>query len=1217
MTLLKRCLPFLSWFEGYTPETLRSDLLSGLTVALVLVPQSMAYAQLAGLPAYYGLYASFLPPIVASLFGSSRQLATGPVAVVSLMTAAALEPLATAGSEQYVAYAILLALMVGAFQFLLGVLRLGLIVNFLSHPVVNGFTNAAAIIIATSQLAKIFGVQVDKGPSHFGTVYRVLQSAVEFTHWPTVMMAILALAIMLTLRRVAPRVPNVLVAVVVTTAAAWAIGFERTEMIEVAQIKSEQVVSLIARFNDAIAGRERLEHFRGEARDTWNELSSEQSALCSRCHATRDVDGLDSAFAVPSEEQELRDGVLTLHGIAGVLEAQIYEPKRIIMSHRAELRRFVFVRAPGSDGRAHFFVRDQVGEDFAADNTAWRLVVGNGPLESGAVKMTGGGSVVGAIPEGLPSLRAPELDWSVIPQLLAAAVIVSLLGFMEAISIARAMTARTRQKLDPNQELIGQGLANIVGCLGQGYPVSGSFSRSAVNLQAGARTGLSNVFSGVVVMITLLFLSKWLYHLPQAVLASIIMMAVLGLISAGGFVHVWNTSRLDGVVAVSTFAGTLALAPHLEWGIFIGVALSIGAYLYRTMRPEVVELAPHPDGSIRGAERHALKKCRHIAVISFDGPLNFASTSYLEGEILNRLAEVPELRHILLAADGISEIDASGVDTLRSLVDNLRGAGHKISFSGVSDAVLDVLRRSRLLERIGEDCFHPTVERAVSRVYASSHVDSAETDCPFRQALPEVVELSLHPDGSLRSAEAHGLKVCRHIAAIRFDGPLSFANTALLEQEILGRLRKRSAVRHVLFVAHGIGRIDEQGAARVGELVRKLRGEGLAVAFSGLKDDLLEALAQADVLEAIGRENIYPTQVGAIAAIFASAHLGSSEGHCPLEALAPRLTELSLYDDGSLREAERYRLQVCERMAVLRLDGTMEWATAKALQCEFIRWAKLRPTAVTVIMVASALPRVDAGLIETLLAFVEEVREAGYRIAIAGVTDAAAEKLGRSGAADVIGLENIYATGRMAVTDLHPTAHQDCHEERCPLEEVMPRAIELSLHADGSLRSAQRHGLRLCRTIAAIRFEGPLNFATIGHFERELGVILSRRPETTHILIALHALSRLDPDAADKLPLVLGRLADAGYEIAISGLRSKAITLLRGAAERGVLKRIAVYATQSQAIEAIHAAAHQGEAEEPCPLQLVSHVSEDEQSSGSDWNSPPRSPRPARPRRLL
>ncbi|MEE4136133.1 MAG: SulP family inorganic anion transporter, partial [Desulforhopalus sp.] len=206
--MVKRIFPFLQWLPGYSVGFLRQDLLAGLTVALVLIPQSMAYAQLAGLPSYYGLYAAFLPPTVAALFGSSRQLATGPVAVVSLMTAASLAPLASAGSEGYIAYAMLLSLLVGVFQFLLGVLRLGLVVNFLSHPVVNGFTNAAAIIIATSQLSKMFGVNVDTLEHHYETIIEVCRSAAHYTHLPTLMFGVGAFLIMFCLKKFAPKIPN-------------------------------------------------------------------------------------------------------------------------------------------------------------------------------------------------------------------------------------------------------------------------------------------------------------------------------------------------------------------------------------------------------------------------------------------------------------------------------------------------------------------------------------------------------------------------------------------------------------------------------------------------------------------------------------------------------------------------------------------------------------------------------------------------------------------------------------------------------------------------------------------------------------------------------------------------------------------------------------------------------------------------------------------------
>ena len=257
--MLTKIFPFLSWLKGYNGGSFRADFISGLTVALVLIPQSMAYAQLAGMPSYYGLYAAFLPPMIAALFGSSRQLATGPVAVVSLMTAASLAPLATAGSEGYIAYALLLSLIVGVFQFLLGALRLGLVVNFLSHPVVNGFTNAGAIIIATSQLEKMFGVYVDGREHHYETIIEVCKSAIHYTHWPTLIFGVGSFTLMFVLKKMAPKIPNVLVAVVLTTVIAWAIDFKHDAKVDIAAIQSPEVHELITGFNTAVGAKPPLE----------------------------------------------------------------------------------------------------------------------------------------------------------------------------------------------------------------------------------------------------------------------------------------------------------------------------------------------------------------------------------------------------------------------------------------------------------------------------------------------------------------------------------------------------------------------------------------------------------------------------------------------------------------------------------------------------------------------------------------------------------------------------------------------------------------------------------------------------------------------------------------------------------------------------------------------------------------------------------------------
>jgi len=574
-----RLLPFRCWIgELKKPEILRADLIAGITVALVLVPQSMAYAQLAGLPPYYGLYASFLPGIVAALFGSSRQLATGPVAVVSLLTASALEPIAGANPELYIAYAIMLALMVGVFQISLGLLRLGVLVNFLSHPVVVGFTNAAAIIIGTSQLGKLFGVSVEKAEHTYETVFNTLVEAYSSTHSETLLMAVAALTIMIVMKRLIPRAPNVLAAVVVTTAASWLIGFEQM-----------------------------------------------------------------------------------------------------------------------------------------------------------------GGAIVGKIPEGLPALAIPDLDFQTMGQLLSVTVAIALIGFMEAISIAKAMAASTRQRLDANQELVGQGLGNIFSSLSQGYAVSGSFSRSAVNISVGAKTGFSAVVTGAVVGITLLWLTPLLYHLPQATLAAVIIMAVINLVKIEPVKHAWKVQRHDAAVSIITFVLTIIWAPHLDKGIMVGVLLSLALFLYRTMAPRIAVLSRDPDGSLRDAEVRRLETCRNISLIRFDGSLYFANTGYFEDKILERVALKPDLQFVIIDAEGINSIDSTGEEMLGMLIERLREAGVELIFARAKKQLWDTFDRTGLMEKLGRDHMFALRTQAFNYAWDKLGDNHAET-CPLRVPHPMEAE---------------------------------------------------------------------------------------------------------------------------------------------------------------------------------------------------------------------------------------------------------------------------------------------------------------------------------------------------------------------------------------------------------------------------------------------------------------------------------------------
>ena len=584
MNKIAKFLPFLAWInELKNPAILKADAVAGLTVALVLVPQSMAYAQLAGLPPQYGLYASFLPVMIAALMGSSRQLGTGPVAVVSLLTAAAIPTILPAGADMatYVIYASMLAFLVGVFQFILGALKLGLVINFLSHPVVVGFTNAAAIIIGTSQLSKVFGVVKPESEHTYEQVWGVLLNASQGPHAWTVFAAVVAFAIMIGVRKYAPKLPGVLLAVAVTTIISWIMDF----------------------------------------------------------------------------------------GI---------------------------------------------------------------PVADGGL----GGAIVGSIPEGLPAIVAPSFDFSVMSQMLVTAITIGLIGFMEAISIAKAMAAQTKQRLNADQELIGQGLANIVSSFFQGYAVSGSFSRSAVNISSGAVTGFSSVVTAVIVGITLLWLTPLLYHLPQATLAAVIIMAVVNLIKFSPIKHAWKVEKHDAVVAVITFILTLLFAPHLENGIVIGVILSLGLFLYRTMEPRFTELSAH-DGSTLfvSALDNKLDRCEVVSIVKYSGSLYFANAGYFEDKILKLIADKHEcLRYIIVDMAGINQIDASGEDVLSGLLERCSANGVEILFARM-EGVESVLKRSGFVDKFGEDRFYERRTDALRYAWKELGDEEAAAKSPLKHLI--------------------------------------------------------------------------------------------------------------------------------------------------------------------------------------------------------------------------------------------------------------------------------------------------------------------------------------------------------------------------------------------------------------------------------------------------------------------------------------------------
>jgi sulfate permease, SulP family len=683
--LAQAATPFRQWFP-LRGASLRADLLAGITVALVLVPQSMAYAQLAGLPAYYGLYAAFLPVIAGALWGSSSHLSTGPVALTSLLTGSVLAPFALVGSDQFVSLAITLALMVGVFRLALGVLRFGAIVNFLPHPVLVGFTNAAALIIALSQLGKLLGIPAGRSDHFFGQVWSVLEQ-VPHVHLPTLLMALTALGLMWTLRTWAPRLPGVLIVVAGMALVAWSIGFEQRRIAPIDRLVDPGVRAMAASLE------------RDQARGA--ELA--RRILERRAEAAR-----------LEREGAPRAQVLALRHQLELLQVERGELEREIHARHRTLHRVVLERVAGDAGEpGALYLAGQAPRDRPTDGRAWRIV----GVADGEVRLRGGGEVVGAVPPGLPRPGLPGVTWDTVTLLFPATLVIALLGYTEAVSISKAIAVRTRQRLDPNQELIGQGLANIVGSFTQSYPVSGSFSRSALNLEAGARTGMSSVVTGLVVLVTLLFLTPLLYHIPQPVLAAVVLMAVVGLVNVRAIKHAWQVHRHDGLVATITLGATLLSAPHLHNGILIGVGLALSLYLYRTMRPRVVVLGRHPDGTWRDARLHGLPPTGRVAVVRFDGSLYFANAAYFEDAILDAVSRVPNARYVVVAGDGINEIDAAGEDLIRDLHRRLGERGVTLIFSGLKYQVLEVLERTGLFAEIGERQFFRTVDLAIAAIY--------------------------------------------------------------------------------------------------------------------------------------------------------------------------------------------------------------------------------------------------------------------------------------------------------------------------------------------------------------------------------------------------------------------------------------------------------------------------------------------------------------------
>lgn len=552
---LAQYLPILEWLPKYQKAHLSGDFNAGLTVAVMLVPQGMAYGLLAGLPPIYGLYAGILPLLLYSFFGTSRQLSVGPVALVSLLILTGVGQFAEPGSAEFISYAITTALIAGVIQVLLGIFRLGFLVNFLSHPVISGFTSAAAIIIGISQIQNLIGISIPRSNKIHIIVGSIIEKFGDI-HYTTLILGVLGIALIFGLKKVNKKIPGALIAVIL--------------------------------------------------------------------------------------------------GIVGVYFLKLNEQ---------------------------------------------------------------GVEVVGEVPQGLPQMVIPVFNWDIIQKLLPLSLTICLISFIESLAIAKTIEGKHKDyKVIPNQELLALGITKIGGAFFQSYPTTGSFTRSAINDEAGAKTGVSSIISAAVIAVILLFLTPVFYFLPKAILASVIVVAVVGLINYKEAVHLWKNDRRDFLSLIVTFLATLTLG--IQDGVMIGVILSLAIIIYRNSRPHVAVLGKLPEADLyRNILRfkEAIRK-KGVLIVRFDAPLYFGNAGYFRKQVEDfYMAEVEPPELFILDAQGISDMDSSGAMELLELMRWIKSQNTTFRISGAIGPIRDILEKFGISHEIGAKCFHLNVHAAVEQ----------------------------------------------------------------------------------------------------------------------------------------------------------------------------------------------------------------------------------------------------------------------------------------------------------------------------------------------------------------------------------------------------------------------------------------------------------------------------------------------------------------------
>jgi MFS superfamily sulfate permease-like transporter len=572
--------------------------------------------------------------------------------------------------------------------------------------VIVGFTNAAALIIGLSQLSKVVGVPFPRSDSYLADLGRVLQQIPE-VHWATLAFAVGAWLLIAGLRRASPAVPGVLVAVVVATLVSALIGYEQKVTLPVAQVRDAPTLQVIQDYAQAQEGIARMTDQIAEINQRAQTLEQEGGS-----------EARAQAIALRAQVPPINHALATL--------------KQENNDRRVSLHAMTLEGALAPDGALMLYRSGSLPTGQSGDGKTWRYDRLNGE----EITFSAGGAVVGTIPEGLPTLEIPVVHWDLILALLPAALVMALIGFMEATSISKAIATTTGERVDSSKELIGQGLANIAGSFFGSYTVSGSFSRSAVAARSGAKTGLFAIISALAVVLVLLFFTSYLYHLPQAVLAVIVMMAVFSLIRIPPLVNAWKIDRIGASIGILTFVTTLLMAPAIADGILLGIVLTVLHYLIRTMRPRAEIVSRKVDGTLGGIETHGLTPIsEHFVPVRFDGSLNFVNVAYFEDVILEAHADFPQAKTILVIGSGINEIDASGEEKVREVGEHLREVGVTLAFSSLKHQVMQVFRESGLVEELGRDAFFKDKENALLQLAERFQATASATRPPRSSAV--------------------------------------------------------------------------------------------------------------------------------------------------------------------------------------------------------------------------------------------------------------------------------------------------------------------------------------------------------------------------------------------------------------------------------------------------------------------------------------------------